>query len=477
MSIQFNMQNRILSIDALRGFAIITMILSGQMVTKFLPAWMCHAQVPPPDHIFDPTIFGITWVDLVFPFFLFSMGASMSFSLGNALAKGTNKWQLVYKSFLRALKLIYFAIFFQHAKPFVISNPMTVFSCCIALFAFVLMFFMFMDIRITLSKNNTTNKYISSLIKAVAYSIGFAMIYSLEYTGKSSSTFDFNYSDIIIIVLANMGFFASVAYIFTYKKTTYRILILPFIMAVFLASTAEGWVKNLYDFTPVSWAYSFYYLKYLFIVIPGTLAGDFIAEYKTVNRLDSEIKKLKPILIITLSTILIISNVTLLFARMVGFNVLLTSILLLLIYTITKTGESTFENLWRKLSNTGSYLLLLGLCFEGYQGGIRKDDSTYSYYFVTAGLSFFALLILSIGFDYYKKSKTNFLLLTGQNPMIAYVTTALIISPIITLCQLDSYFTIFNQNALLGITRGILFTTISIIITMYFSKLKWFWRT
>ncbi|HEX4875511.1 MAG TPA: DUF5009 domain-containing protein, partial [Chitinophagaceae bacterium] len=67
------MQNRNESLDALRGFAILTMILSGAIAYgNVLPAWMFHAQVPPPAHKFDPSIPGITWVDLVFPFFLFS---------------------------------------------------------------------------------------------------------------------------------------------------------------------------------------------------------------------------------------------------------------------------------------------------------------------------------------------------------------------------------------------------------------------
>jgi predicted acyltransferase len=64
------------SLDALRGYAIMTMILSAAEAFKVLPAWMYHAQVPPPDHVFTPTIFGITWVDLIFPFFLFSVGAA-----------------------------------------------------------------------------------------------------------------------------------------------------------------------------------------------------------------------------------------------------------------------------------------------------------------------------------------------------------------------------------------------------------------
>lgn len=32
--------------------------------------WMFHAQTPPPTYAFNPDVPGITWVDLVFPFFL-----------------------------------------------------------------------------------------------------------------------------------------------------------------------------------------------------------------------------------------------------------------------------------------------------------------------------------------------------------------------------------------------------------------------
>ena len=41
--------------------------------------------------------------------------------------------------------------------------------------------------------------------------------------------------------------------------------------------------------------------------------------------------------------------------------------------------------LWRKLFNAGAYLLLLGLCFEPFQDGIKKDPTTFSYFFVTSG--------------------------------------------------------------------------------------------
>ena len=78
------MKGRAYAIDLLRGLAIVGMVLSGNFGwNPALPAWLFHAQVPPPDFTFDPSLPGITWVDLVFPFFLFSMGAAFPFSLGS----------------------------------------------------------------------------------------------------------------------------------------------------------------------------------------------------------------------------------------------------------------------------------------------------------------------------------------------------------------------------------------------------------
>ena len=73
------------SLDALRGYAIMTMILAATEAFGILPAWMYHAQEPPPTHVFNPHIYGITWVDLIFPFFLFSMGAAIPLSLGSCI--------------------------------------------------------------------------------------------------------------------------------------------------------------------------------------------------------------------------------------------------------------------------------------------------------------------------------------------------------------------------------------------------------
>ena len=82
---------RAYSLDALRGYAILTMVLSATVAGGILPGWMYHAQTPPPTHEFNPAVPGLTWVDLVFPFFLFAMGAAFPFSVGKRLERGESR--------------------------------------------------------------------------------------------------------------------------------------------------------------------------------------------------------------------------------------------------------------------------------------------------------------------------------------------------------------------------------------------------
>ena len=105
------MNNRALALDALRGYAIITMVLSATIVTHVLPGWMSHAQTPPPDHVFNPLLPGITWVDLVFPFFLFAMGAAFPFSIKKRAEKG-------YQSMAAGYTLFCCSISHVHAHSF-----------------------------------------------------------------------------------------------------------------------------------------------------------------------------------------------------------------------------------------------------------------------------------------------------------------------------------------------------------------------
>lgn len=82
---------------------------------------MYHAQVGPRSNfVFDGSVYGITWVDLVFPFFLFAMGAAFPFSIGNKYKNGISRWKIAYDCIVRGFRLTFFAV---------LSNTYILMSC------------------------------------------------------------------------------------------------------------------------------------------------------------------------------------------------------------------------------------------------------------------------------------------------------------------------------------------------------------
>jgi predicted acyltransferase len=94
---------RITSIDALRGLVIFTMIYVndiGGVDSRIVPAWMRHFHGRS----------GMTFVDLVFPAFLFIVGMSVPFALGSRLGRGEPLWKCLLHVVLRTLSLLFIGI-------------------------------------------------------------------------------------------------------------------------------------------------------------------------------------------------------------------------------------------------------------------------------------------------------------------------------------------------------------------------------
>jgi len=114
---------RALALDALRGLAILMMCLSG-IVPGGLPNFMYHGYyprfLPNAEGIWEvvanPYQFrgdwpGFTWVDWVFPMFLFAMGAAFPFALGRRLDHGVSMWRVVLSVLGRGVALVGFAVY------------------------------------------------------------------------------------------------------------------------------------------------------------------------------------------------------------------------------------------------------------------------------------------------------------------------------------------------------------------------------
>ena len=77
---------------------------------------------------------------------------------------------------------------------------------------------------------------------------------------------------------------------------------------------------------------------------------------------------------------------------------------------------------------------MLGLFFEPYEGGIKKDRATMSYYFVTAGCAICLLIGFSILIDVFRRKRwVQLLIENGQNPMIAYAGINNLVIPVLAL--------------------------------------------
>ncbi len=228
------------------------------------------------------------------------------------------------------------------------------------------------------------------------------------------------------------------------------------------------------------WIYKFSYLQYLLIVIPGTIAGDTLLKWlKATGKQEKVWANQQYISLAILMIAFVLTILIGLFGRYVWQTVLLVSVLGIAGHFLTRNPVSDNEQLIRKFFLWGIFFLMLGLVFEPYEGGIKKDHATISYYFITAGLAGFMLILFTIIIDIFKKQKPVQLLIdNGQNPMIAYVGYANFIWPVFALLHLDKVFSQLDViNPWLGFLRGVVYTLLVALMVQFFTKRKLYWRT
>jgi predicted acyltransferase len=467
---------RAYALDALRGIAILLMILSGSIpFGNALPAWMYHAQVPPPNHIFNPNLPGITWVDLVFPFFLFAMGAAFPLAIRKKLENGISIKVIICEIITRGLLLAGFAIFIQHVKPFVLSeNPGTL-NWLTGIAGFIILF------PILLRTSGSVKPYIKWGIKTAGVFLAVFLLCILRY--PNGTGFLLTRSDIIILVLANVAFFGSLLWLATKDNLLLRIGIMGVLIAIRLTQNVDGsWNHWLWNSSPFPWLYKLYYLQYLFIIIPGTILGDqiykWIKENKTISTKGTSLPSSFMYTLGFLMSVIPVINVIGLFSRQIIATLIADTLFISAGYMIFSTANAEYEKLLKSIFNWGVYWLILGLFFEAYEGGIKKDHPTMSYYFVTSGLAIFTYIGLSVLIDHFRKSRyLNIIIENGQNPMIAYIAGSNFIMPILALTSVGNLLSELLSTPWLGFIKGVIFTCLVALLTSFFTNKKLYWRT
>jgi predicted acyltransferase len=431
------------SIDTLRGLAILMMVFSGVIPYKVLPAWMYHAQLPPPTNIFDPSVAGITWVDLVFPMFLFTMGVAIPLALTRRLKEAKFSTLALHGQLLkRGLLLAAFAIFLQHVRPYTMNASPDAATWLIALAGFATMWMAFVK---------TDKPYWNALALIPA---GLILFIGLpEYT---TITFDVNRSDIILLVLANMAFYGAVAWFWTRNSLPLRLALMGGVAVLMLLTNSGTW-------SPAPWLTKIYFLKYLLIVLPGTIFGDWLLKDAGKSRVSGRTAGLG--FLITLVTVIGLHQ------RWVIEAAIISLILMSIVWWLEKENRHPMM-LWAMV------WLVLGFALEPFQGGIHKDPSTFSYYFVTSGLTIWIWFGLKWLEEQSVLSRTrNLLSGSGRNPMVAYVAFMNLLLPVLALTGLAGLIASYTASPWVGAFRGFVYTLIVAWLTAITARRSWYWKS
>lgn len=514
------MKERALAVDLLRGLAIVGMVLSGYISRNpDLPAWLFHAQLPPPSFAFDPSVPGITWVDLVFPFFLFSMGAAFPFSIGRRLDRGAAAVQVAWTILRRGLLLAFFAIVLGNTNLWTLHEALQrpVAASLLTLVVWGAFFAMFIRLRNRSERFNT-------LLNGCGIAALLLLLLLYRALGVDVNLYR---SDIIILILANVVVAGSFLWWLTRRKPGLRMGLVALLVALKLAAAVPGsWTAEVWNATFAPWLYHTEFLQYLCIVLPGSVAGELIARWlarkgtaaPTASTDLSVTAAVAPHFVSSVTCtpaaampspadgkgarpaaashdaeplpgrfrlagalvlLLLAVNLWGLYVRALTANLLLTLLAGGAAAWLLRRPRTALQELLSALFATGLFWLLLGLVFEPLEGGIKKDPATVSYFFVTAGMASHVLLLATLLFELLH-SRAGLLVRCGENPMIAYTAAGYVVVPLLFIEEQWGFPMPWIWGAGgcgAGIARGVVITLLAMLLTSAFTRRRLFWRT
>lgn len=450
------MKNRLQEIDLLRGFAVIGMVFSGLLpFNGVLPAWMYHAQVPPPKHIFNPNLPGLTWVDLVFPFFLFSMGAVIPAVLPQTIEREgiKNTFLQLFKRFLLLLALAVFSFNFAPLRNIGAGEVADVAG--IAAYASLFLVFFRHPDWLPL-------RALSLKVSGLFLLLGLVYMKIVFWGGL-----DIKNNDSILRVLANVYFVGALLWYVSKENELLRVGFIFMVLAAYLGDMDGGYMQNIWRWQDPWHLVSPYLLKYLIIFLLGTLAGDWLLKKESLAEK------------IPFQWDYFILSIALTLSALVGlFN---RSLELTLLSCLLAISFFYYRQKWKKKGSVdknkifyvGIFILFCGLFMEPFQGGIKKDPSTLSYFFISSGIAF----VWVHAFIKMETSKLSVFLFPiqsiGKNALMAYFMAGFLLIPLFNISGLGI---IFGHSTQFLLFRAIMVTMILGAIVHFCTKRGLFWK-
>jgi hypothetical protein len=181
--------NRIASIDIMRGFTLVLMLFVNDLYMPGVYAWLGHMKAD-----FD----GMGLADWVFPGFMFMVGMSVPYSVGNRIAKGDSKSALLKHILVRTISLLIIGVLMSNSRN--VNGEFTGISKSLwSLIMYTGVFLIWNNYR------SDRNRYLIAGLRL----LGVLMILPMVYIFRSGETSGFRFNSWGILGTIGWGYFIS----------------------------------------------------------------------------------------------------------------------------------------------------------------------------------------------------------------------------------------------------------------------------
>ena len=473
------MRQRLLSLDMLRGLSIFGMVFSAIIPSGVLPPWMYHIQNPPPIHNLDMAQAGITWVDMVFPIFIFCMGVAIPLSGRAKIAAGKSAKEYFKELFTRFFMLWGFAylcvLLNMSSCGGALAQLLTLAGFC-ALFPLYL--------------QSSKGRAIKWPLRAA----GILLCLLLIFIGERLYGFNISLGrrSIIIFLLAFLYLFGGAIWYLTRERLNLRALIFALLLLFTLVTQYLELPATTYANPNIRWWFNMEEFYFLLLLLPATYVGDLLSGSKAPAETATQAKGGKGALRVLLEgalslIIMLFCTWTLYFLYKIyrpDFNAALSresliSLNLLINCALLPLMGIGTAQLWPRFKGVfaiAALFLLWGLLMDPLDNGIKKVPCTISYCFVSFGIS--ALLLIALNFAAQIRSNPlqRIFAGAGANPLMSYVAYYILLLPILKLTGIMTWLQEITASPLAGVARAALLVLISMWIVSLFSQKRIFWR-
>ena len=447
---------RYMPLDFLRGLSIFGMVLSAIQPHGVMPGWMYHVQNPPPTHDLDMSVPGIGWVDMVFPIFIFCMGASIPFAKPSV--KG------VFARFGMLWLFSYLYVFINS------SNPWVTLAGFAALFPLYMVFKnppRFAGREVPVAAIRVIGALLVGAVIWVNHHF-FAEVLSVQRRG------------IIIFLLAFLYLFGSLIWLYTQQKKRLRWGIWLAILVFTIITQQLGWPTTTYANPAIRWWFNVEYFYFLLLLIPSTFVGEMIKEKADDS---GELEQPESLavsagskwLLAALCFVLVAWLLYAFYMQLYWWNVGFGGLMLLGILAYARKIAPQ----WLPVLRVAAFMVYAGVLLEPYGGGIKKVPCTIQYCFAAGGM---AMLLLYVAERICCRFRNGFIARVfegaGKNPLMSYIAFNCMVLPLMELSGLIYLYRMAYPQGVhwAGFLRSVVVVLFTMWIVGLFTRKKIFWK-